>query len=347
MFKNEISPAPKETIDINLFFPVVAENMVFSGEVYGVPLEFDGLSLFYNPKIFNEAGKSVPTSWEELRKIAAELTVKDSSGKIQTAGVALGTTNNVDHFSDILGLMLLQNGADPANAESQLTQDAIQFYTIFATTDKVWDETLPSSTYAFATEKVAMFFAPSWRVFEIKEINPSLEFKTAPVPQLPGTQIAWASYWAESVSKKSKNTKEAWDFLKYLSSEEVVTKLYTAESNLRLFGEPYALKSLVSTLESDPYVGAFVKQGSYAKSWYLCSRTFDNGINDGVIKYYEDAINSIVSGKELQSTIKTLSSGVSQVLSRYGVKKTPTQQVSEPKQSPSTSSGTPSLPEAI
>lgn len=346
MLRSSLEPAPSGTIDLSLYYPVVSLDLKINQKAYGVPLELDGLALFYNPTILSQAGKSIPATWEELQKTAAELTVRDSAGRIQTAGIALGTTNNVDNFSDILGLMLLQNGADPSKASSQLVQDAVEFYTIFTTRDKIWDETLPSSTYAFATEKVAMFFAPSWRAFEIKEINPDLEFATAPVPQLPGAQVAWASYWVEGVSKKSKNTTEAWEFLKYLSSESVVTKLYTLESDLRLFGEPYGLKSLSSSLENDTYAGAFVKQGPYAKSWYLCSRTFDNGINDRTIKYFEDAINSVVSGKDIEASLKTAASGVSQVLSQYGLGKTPTQQLSEPQIS-TPSSTTPTSPEEI
>ena len=347
MLKNELEPAPSGTIDLSVFYLVVSDDLKISQKTYAVPLEFDGLALFYNPQILQQAGKSVPTTWEELRNTAAELTVKDATGKIQTAGVALGTTNNVDNFSDILGLMILQNGGDPGSPTSQLVQDAVQFYTIFTSTDQVWDETLPSSTYAFATEKVAMFFAPSWRAFQIKETNPDLEFATAPVPQLPGPDVAWASYWAEGVAKRSENTDAAWEFLDYLSSKEAVTKLYTAESNLRLFGEPYALKELGSLLESDSYVSAFVKQGSYAKSWYLCSRTFDNGLNDRIIKYYEDAVNDIINGKDIETALQTTSSGVSQILSQYGISQTPAQQVSEPETStPSATSSTERL-EAI
>ena len=347
MLKNELEPAPSGTIDLSVFYLVVSDDLKISQKTYAVPLEFDGLALFYNPQILQQAGKSVPTTWEELRNTAAELTVKDATGKIQTAGVALGTTNNVDNFSDILGLMILQNGGDPGSPTSQLVQDAVQFYTIFTSTDQVWDETLPSSTYAFATEKVAMFFAPSWRAFQIKETNPDLEFATAPVPQLPGPDVAWASYWAEGVAKRSENTDVAWEFLEYLSSKEAVTKLYTAESNLRLFGEPYSLKELGSSLESDSYVGAFVKQGSYAKSWYLCSRTFDNGLNDRIIKYYEDAVNDIINGKDIETALNTTSSGVSQILSQYGISQTPAQQVSEPETNTPSSTSTPETLEEI
>jgi len=51
------------------------------------------------------------------------------------------------------------------------------------------------------------------------------------------------------------------------------------------------------------------------------SRTFDNGINDEIISYYNDAINSIHQKKaEPEQVIATVAKGVEQVLTKYGVK---------------------------
>lgn len=326
MLKTELDTVPKGAINLEEYFPVVARDLQVGTETVGIPLMFDSLALYYNTRLFKEAGKTVPASWSEVRKTALDMCVAETEtrecmpgAKISTAGIALGTTNNVDNFSDILGLMILQNNADPAKPTDLLAEDALKFYTLFSTVDGVWDETLPASTYAFATEKVAMMLAPSWRVFDIKEINPDLKFQTAPAPQLPGTNISWASYWVEGVSRRSKYSKEAWEFLQYLSSNEVLTKMYTAQSNTRLFGELYPKKSLAKELESDSVAGAFVKQGEIAKSWYLASRTFDNGINDRIIKYYEDAVNAVLEGKMPTEALKPTASGISQILSQYGI----------------------------
>ncbi len=324
MLGRSMTPAPKQVAEqLNLqtnFFPVVSQDLVSGGNVYGVPIGFDSLALFYNTNIFNTAGKTPPTTWDDLRRTAMDLTVKDSSGRIQVAGVALGTVGNIDHFSDILGLMMLQNGADLANPTGSLAEDALRFYTIFSTQDKVWDQTLPSSTYAFAIGKVAMIFAPSWRIEEIRNINPNLQFKTYPVPQLPDTKVAWATYWAEGVSAKSKNSAAAWKFLQYLSSTEVMAKFYTNASQVRSFGEPYPRVDLASQLASDELMGAFVQQGPYAQSWYMCSRTHDNGINDKIIKYYEDTINTLLTNSNIAQALSTVSQGVTQVLNQYGIK---------------------------
>ena len=332
MLKNELASVPAKTFDAAsfeaTFYPVARNDLRVGSSYVGIPLEIDGLALFVNTEIFKAAAKTVPKTWEDLRRTALELTVKDSQGQIQIAGVALGRTENIDYWSDILALMMLQNGADltkpdtcvqQAGKEICLGPDALTYFTIFAKVDGVWDKTLPPSTAAFAGGKLAMYFGPSWAAFEIKRASPKLAFEIYPVPQLPETNITWASYWAEGVYSKSKNQEAAWEFLNYLSTKESLQKLYQAASQTRLFGEPYSRVDMAGLLETQPYVGAYVKQAPMARSWYLASRTFDNGLNDKIIQYFEDAVNAVNQGKSAKEALGTTRQGVSQILAQYGL----------------------------
>jgi multiple sugar transport system substrate-binding protein len=305
------------------FYPIAASQLKSDGAQVGIPLMIDGLALYYNQAMFDRANLTPPTNWDELRRVAKMLTLRNENEIIQ-GGIALGTTGNVEHFSDILGLMLLQNSADPSKPNNQLGQDALTFYTIFYRTDKVWDETLPSSTYAFATEKAAMMIAPSWRAHDVHEINPDLQFATAPVPQLPDTNITWATFWAEGVSSSSSKDKKqaAWLLLQYLSQKEVMRQLYSTASDSpgRLFGEPFSRIDLADQLITDPLVGSFVAQAPQAESWFMASFTHDNGLNDKNIKYYQDAINAMNQGESAQDALEAVEAGVQQVLNQYQVK---------------------------
>jgi ABC-type glycerol-3-phosphate transport system substrate-binding protein len=232
----------------------------------------------------------------------------------------MGTTNNIDHWSDILALMILQNEGDLANPTNAVAADALSYYITFKKVYRVWDETMPSSTYAFAKGNLAMYFGPSWRVFDIKGYNPNLNFKIIPVPQLSDKKVAWASFWAEGVSKNSPYQKEAWDFLNYLSSQEILQGLYQRESNLRLFGEIYSRVVMAEMLKTQPYVSAFIEEAPFAQSWFLCSDTQDtNGINQQTIKYYEDAVNAVKEGQDPTTVLNTTAKGVAQVLAQYGI----------------------------
>ena len=298
-----LSPAPDSVMTVgglSAYYPVVQKNAVYGGKVYALPLEVDGLALFYNQDMLSAAGATPPTDWNSLRKLAFSLTKRDTTtGIITQSGAALGTTGNVEHWSDILGLLILQNSGNPGEPSSTAVQDALTFYTIFTTQDKTWDASQPNSIYAFATGTVAMILAPSWEAAQIKAINPNLKFAVAPAPTLPSTNVAWASYWMEGVPSGSKNPTEAWNFIKYLSSTDALQKLYTGESQIRGIGEPYPLTSMSGLLANDPLAGPFVSQGPSYTSWYMSSRTYDQGLNDQIIKYYDSSIFSAKAKIEL------------------------------------------------
>lgn len=346
MFDDYLTSVPTDVVkNIQLdtdYYDVYKKDLMKKGSFRAVPLMFDSLMLFYNKDLLDSAGKDLPKSWFGLESTAKELTVTNANGGIEIAGVAMGTTANVDHWSDIVGLMMQQNGVswtanDPSDKEK--LQSILKFYTLFLTQDRVWDESLPSSTELFANGKLVFYFAPSWRIFNIEEMNPNLNFGVAAVPQLPTlanvdldkvesgetdgglTNRHWATYWAEAVNSKSKNQKEAWKFLEFLSSTESMEKLFATESQTRSFGEIYPRKSMADSLKTNPKIKPFLEVANFAGSGYLSSRTFDDGLNDlGMIKYFEDAINGIVNqNKTADVVVETLILGMQQTANKYGL----------------------------
>ena len=71
------------------FFPIVSA-MKRDGKYYGVPTAVRSLALFYNKKLFEQAGldpAKPPTTWEQFRADADRLTNVDPSGKITQMGI--------------------------------------------------------------------------------------------------------------------------------------------------------------------------------------------------------------------------------------------------------------------
>lgn len=339
MFRDNLASVPKETMTtLGLetdFFDIYKKDLVENGNYLAIPLMYDGLALFYNTDLLTKGQVQVPTNWWDLEKSAEKLTERDKNGKIKVAGAAVGVVDNVDHWSDIVGLMMKQNGVDFSKKSSEnekKMKDVIDFYTLFRTKGNVWDETLPNSTQFFASGNLAFYFAPSWRIFDIETLNPKLKFEVTKVPQLPTlgsasidkidptaelTNINWATYWVEGVNNKSKHQKEAWKFLEYLASVEGLEKMYKADSQIRSFGQIYPRKSMSSKISANPKIKTFVETANNATSWYLASNTGDNGVNTEMQKYFADTINSNLDETTDEEVMVTLQSGVSQLQQKY------------------------------
>lgn len=326
-------PFPKDVVSSleleTAYYNVVKKDLLMDGAYVGVPLQMDTLALFINNDLFKAADiVGPPKTWNDLTDMAATLTVPDETGAIKTAGVALGTYDNIDHASDIISLLFVQNRADLYNLGGDTRQNAIDalgiYYTYFATGDengrgKSWDSSLENSKVAFASGNLAMFFGYSWDIFEIKARNPELDFSVVPVPQLPPDRTETiASYWVEGVSSKTKHPKEAFEFIKFLGKKSTLEKLYALESKTRLFGELYPRRDMQDKITEDPLLAPFVKQADTAVSTPFSSDTYDDAMNAALNTYLGNAVRSILNNNtSAESAIDTLATGEQEVLSRY------------------------------
>lgn len=305
------------------FYKIHQKDLKVDSYYYGLPLEIDGLVLIYNENLLKKAGiQTAPVTWDDVTDMVGKLTVKNKNGKLITSGIALGTTSNVEHFSDILGLMLMQNGGSLKKLDTPEAAGALEIYRKFAELPQgFWDDTMPDSTTAFIQEKVAMIIAPSWTILNIKAANPDISIKVVPVPSVPGaTPVSIANYWVEGVSRYSKNQLEAWKFLRFLVEKDNLTKLYEIEARLRPFGEPYSRVDLAPLLAQNEYVGAVIKQADNYVSIPVIKRTYDNGLNDEIVQYLENAVNATIQGVSYEEALKTAVEGVNQVFTKYKIK---------------------------
>jgi len=305
MFIEDLNSSPAEIFSAadyqNKFFPVAAESFIVGNKIYGVPDIIDGLALYYNEDILASAGVIEPKNWQEFADAAAKMTVRDSNGQIKTAGAALGATTNIDFWPQILGLLLLQQpGVDLTRPASDKVGEVLTFYTNFVIDPrkKTWDINLPSSTSMFAQGNLAFYFAPSSEVPRLIATNPNLRFKIIQVPQLPGKQVSWGSFWGSGVSAKTKYSKQAWEFAKFLSEKE---------------------QEKQKTKLKDPLFAPFITQGPYYKSWYLNPETSDAGINDEMIKVWGEALNIVLAGQTSTTAVSNLDIKVKEVLAKYNI----------------------------
>lgn len=324
MFSSDLAPLPGTFMSADdfskTFYPSAKDSLSLGSKIYGLPLEVDGLALYYNEEILQAAGVKVPNTWQDFINAARQVTVRSTDGQIQTAGAAIGATANIDFWPEILGLLFLQQPSGdltkPANPNGA---EVLQFYTSFITDpkNKTWDVTLPSSTQMFSDGKLAFYFGPLRQAQIFQTNNPNLRFKITTVPQLPGRSLTWGSFWAVGVSIRSKHQNEAWDFLKYLTSPESLQLLYQGQGQNRVRGRIFPRIDMIGLLSNDPVAAPFLAQAPYAKNWYLNSNTQDQGINESMIKYYEAAVNGVLAGLDPLGTLQEAQVGIQNTILEY------------------------------
>lgn len=298
------------------FFPVVKETSVIGNELYSLPSSYDGLVLVYNKKHFEEATISQPpVDWEEFRRDAVTLTVRNTidlekeGSYLIRAGAAMGLADNVDHFSDVLGLMWAQAGVKiPDDLDGDPAKDALTFYTNFAKEDGVWDATMPESLLAFANGKVSMILVPTWRLYELlANMQDPTVIGVAKVPQaLQDTPVTWASYWTWVVPKSSPNPNESWGVIKFLTDSEQQSALFSESSKARPFGSIYSNVSLANGLSSNSYLKPAIESAPYAKVAEIAGRSGNRRQYDAL----KQAVNDVIAGKTAGEALSVAKSDI-------------------------------------
>jgi len=295
--------------------------------VYGLPLSVDTLAMFYNKDLLNNAGIAQPALFwnKDFQQDVKKLTKQDASGDIIQAGVALGGNSNIERASDILSVLMMQNGAEmirdernvafnmiPQNFQEQNYNpglEALRFYADFANPAKevyTWNNNMRNSMELFAQGRLAIIFGYSYHLPTIRAQAPKLNLGIAKLPQIEGnSQANFANYWVETVSTKSKNSNEAWDFIQFATKAERV-KTYLEKTK-----KPTALRSLVGEQIDSQDIGIFAEQVLTAKSWY---KGYDSNAME---KIMGEMIDSVLVGQtKIEEVINLGANKIQQTLTK-------------------------------
>ncbi len=287
--------------------------------IWGLPLSVDTLALFYNKDLLNAAGiAEPPKTWTTFQEDVAKLTTIGPNDTIVQSGAAIGSSTNVERAFDILSLLMMQNGTkmtdDNGNPKfaSQLEDksvpgaDATRFYSDFANPLKsvyTWNADQPSSFEAFTSGKTAMFLGYSYHISLIKTQAPKLDFGIAVAPQISaGRTVNYANFWIETVSKATKSSNWAWDFIQFAAKAE------QAKTYLDVTKKPTALRSLITEQLQDEDLSIFATQLLTAKSWY---KGDDASVAETAIL---ELIDGTIAGEELEVIIRNAQSKVDQTM---------------------------------
>lgn len=270
-----IQPLPNDTfptdqIDAD-FFPMV--QAMKDGENYwALPTAVRSLALFYNTRLFEEAGiDGPPATLDELMETAAALTQRDGAGNLTTVGLTAGMTAQ-DHHWFREGLVR-QFGGDPyvddyrtVNYNTDAGVAALEFYTnMFLNEDPITSiGFMDEPQAAFKAGLAGMHIDGSFRIGSLADIR-GLEWGVAELPAGPdGTQSNYSSYWVNAITTKAEGEKydAAVLFMQYLTSDEAM------QIWLDVVGELPAKPSVGMTEANanDEVFGPFIRGLAYANT---------------------------------------------------------------------------------
>lgn len=322
------SPSLKDIKDkfVDVVYDDVVINVEGKDQVFGLPLFIDTLAMYYNRDLLNNANIiDPPTYWNtEFQQNVKKLSRQNTKGEIVQSGIALGGSDNIERFSDILAVLMMQNGAVMMNQNGSVLfhsipsnftgknynpgMEALRFYTDFANPAKevyCWNNNLDNSIAMFTQGKVALMFAYAYHLPQIKAQGAKINFSVAKLPQIENNQIVnFANYWLPVVSRKSKHQNEAWDFIQFISRAENV------KSYLDKTKKPTALRSLIEEQLDDLEIGEFADQVLTAKSWYkgadaIAAEEIIGEMIDSVVTGRDTIENAInIGASRVQQTVR-------------------------------------------
>ncbi|MCU6339653.1 extracellular solute-binding protein, partial [Enterobacter quasiroggenkampii] len=99
----------KDSIDLSDFVPTVIDGIKAMGDnsLYGLAPTFSSNALFFNKKLFSDAGISPPTdnmTWDQVFTLAANLSKGD--GADRKYGFSFNRYSGSDVFSDMMNLYI-------------------------------------------------------------------------------------------------------------------------------------------------------------------------------------------------------------------------------------------------
>lgn len=229
----------RDNYDISDFVPAVLESGRYEGKLYALPGNVMFNMMFYNKKLFAEAGIAEPPKTDkELLEMAVKLTKLNDDKTINVLGFPdypfVYYTNSMTYA--LGGSFISDDGKlTPNNPGTLAALNLIKSYreqfgqdniTKFSSSAKYMDATDP-----FMTGHQAIRFDGPWFGHTVKNILKltDLDYGVAPLPAPEGKpELAGGGQVSSStffIAKSAKNKEGAWAFISWLLSKETMVKL--------------------------------------------------------------------------------------------------------------------------
>ena len=301
----------------------------YDGELYALPDTQNFFVMFYRSDILESMGLSVPKTWDEFLETAIVIQQNNMQVYIPYTQITTATTVNGGIGGlNLFPTLMLQHGLsiynDDLTATALSEPEALQTFEEWTDLYLDYQFVKEADFYnRFRVGTMPLGIAPYSTYLMLYDAAPEIKGRWS-VSNVPATD-GGNGYIAGSgtgcgIVKKSKNQKEAWEFLKWWTSAETQTRYSNnVESILGMLGRPQtanveAFKNLVWDSQHKENLleqWALVREIPEIPGSYYMTRSIDqaywqviNGranVKDAVVKW------SSVADKEIQRKLKEYS----------------------------------------
>ncbi|HET6569037.1 MAG TPA: ABC transporter substrate-binding protein [Rhodothermales bacterium] len=262
---SEAPPYIEKIVQENSLNDMVRQAPYFRGKCYGIVNDAVWQALYYNKKMFRDAGLDPdhpPETWDQLIDYADRLTVRRPDGSIERAGFSVRKTGYKAGTAEKWFTFLFSAGGRPfsidgtrATFNSPAGRRALQIYAEMLFRRKVDSVSLEGDQQGFGQGRVAMFLREMHVIRWMDEHYPDVEYGVAPLPRDMYSISSGGSYIL-TVPKDAPHPEASWRFVQFLMQDDVYARYVS------IGGLMPVTRSVASLprFRDDPYLKVYFEQ---------------------------------------------------------------------------------------
>ncbi|REE92919.1 ABC-type glycerol-3-phosphate transport system substrate-binding protein [Paenibacillus taihuensis] len=250
------------------YYEATWKEVQYKNGVYALPWGTDTRGMYYNKTLMKEAGldpDKPPATIEELDAMAAKMFKKNANGSYSQVGFIPWLNQGFLYTQGWNWGGQWEKDGELVPNDPKLIQ-ALEWMTWYAKTynmqslDSFMNLTGQSGMNAFMTGKVGFVYDGNWLLNDLRKYTTKFEWGVAPMPAPSGQKPStWAGGWSFVIPKGAKHEKEAWAFIKFVTSKEGVLQWARRQTESNdITAMPAANKEL--HLEGNPNLKVFLDQ---------------------------------------------------------------------------------------
>lgn len=193
------------------------------GKQYALPKDFDTIGVWYNKKIFDDAGVPYPTddwTWEDMAEIAQQLTKADGS----VYGIGAAYANQIGIYNTIFaaGGEVISEDKKSSGFDKPETQAGIQCWVDLQKAGVSPDEASLEETtpdVQFLSGRLGMYWCGSWFLAQVLDSDFKDDIDVVELPSINGKQATVIHGLDNCIYKDTKNPEAAWKWVEFLAGE--------------------------------------------------------------------------------------------------------------------------------